>query len=270
METFPSFSAEPGSVFQTLTTTSLSDSTSLAYAPSHQRATEPLSSLPQSTPLQLPVFVATDGIHQKVSEFKAVGGRPRFSLGPVSLPSSTAVAGVAGVAEFGKESGSNPAWAPITGGGYSIVAPGKQQSLSPQLGSREGGGIVLWPPTTNSPNSAAAIAGANGASGVGAGDKRTLLYGMFVRTEDGTRWQCVECKRLFSSQGSLRAHARIHTGERPYQCQYCFRTFCQASTLRSHERLHTGEKPYKCEHCGRAFTQSAGLRSHLKTHRYDS
>ena len=102
------------------------------------------------------------------------------------------------------------------------------------------------------------------------GTRKQLLYGMFSRYEDGTRWQCEECKKLFSSQGSLRAHARIHTGERPYQCQYCCRTFCQASTLRSHERLHTGEKPYKCEHCGRAFTQSAGLRSHLKTHRYDS
>ena len=102
------------------------------------------------------------------------------------------------------------------------------------------------------------------------GSRKQLLYGMFSRYEDGTRWQCEQCKKLFSSQGSLRAHARIHTGERPYQCQYCSRTFCQASTLRSHERLHTGEKPYKCEHCGRAFTQSAGLRSHLKTHRYDS
>lgn len=101
-------------------------------------------------------------------------------------------------------------------------------------------------------------------------NKKQLLYGLFSRSEDGSRWHCEECKRLFSSQGSLRAHARIHTGERPYQCQYCFRAFCQASTLRSHERLHTGEKPYKCEDCGRAFTQSAGLRSHRKTHRYDN
>lgn len=100
--------------------------------------------------------------------------------------------------------------------------------------------------------------------------KKQLLYGLFSRCEDGSRWHCEECKRLFSSQGSLRAHARIHTGERPYQCQYCLRAFCQASTLRSHERLHTGEKPYKCEECGRAFTQSAGLRSHRKTHRYDA
>ena len=104
----------------------------------------------------------------------------------------------------------------------------------------------------------------------GVNNKKQLLYGLFSRCEDGSRWHCEECKRLFSSQGSLRAHARIHTGERPYQCQYCFRAFCQASTLRSHERLHTGEKPYKCDECGRAFTQSAGLRSHRKTHRYDS
>ena len=107
----------------------------------------------------------------------------------------------------------------------------------------------LWRPTHN-----------------GNGPKNQLLYGMFSRSEDGSRWKCARCERQFNSQGSLRAHARIHTGERPYKCKFCLRTFCQASTLRSHERLHTGEKPYKCGVCGRAFTQSAGLRSHLKTH----
>lgn len=121
-----------------------------------------------------------------------------------------------------------------------------------------------------SPTDLSAIALMQGGGGVGVGKKQQLLYGLFKRSEDGSRWHCEECKRLFSSQGSLRAHARIHTGERPYQCQHCLRAFCQASTLRSHERLHTGEKPYKCEDCGRAFTQSAGLRSHRKTHRYDT
>ena len=123
-------------------------------------------------------------------------------------------------------------------------------------------------PFVESPSPMGVLQGTTG--GGGGEGKKQLLYGLFSRSEDGSRWHCEECKRLFSSQGSLRAHARIHTGERPYQCQYCFRAFCQASTLRSHERLHTGEKPYKCEDCGRAFTQSAGLRSHRKTHRYAS
>ena len=89
---------------------------------------------------------------------------------------------------------------------------------------------------------------------------------MFVRLADSTHWQCKLCNRVFTSQGSLRAHARIHNNEKPYRCKYCQRSFTQASTLRSHERLHTGEKPYKCGTCGKCFTQSAGLRSHKKTH----
>lgn len=89
---------------------------------------------------------------------------------------------------------------------------------------------------------------------------------MFVRLADSTHWQCKLCNRVFTSQGSLRAHARIHNNEKPYRCKYCQRPFTQASTLRSHERLHTGEKPYKCDVCSKTFTQSAGLRSHKKTH----
>ena len=146
---------------------------------------------------------------------------------------------------------------------YHVATP-IHQGISPR--SKVSSFIPLWP-SNSLPGGSTSTEGGGGGEGEEGGEKP--LYGMFRKTHDN-RWQCIKCMKLFSSQGSLRAHARIHTGERPYQCQYCMRTFCQASTLRSHERLHTGEKPYKCEHCGRAFTQSAGLRSHLKTHRYDS
>ena len=92
-----------------------------------------------------------------------------------------------------------------------------QQQLSPQME------LVLWPTSDNPPRS-------------------STVDGMFIKMPDGTRWQCKKCKRLYR-QGSMRGHARIHTGDRPYQCQYCGRSFCQHSTLRSHERLHTGRSP---------------------------
>lgn len=238
-----------GFIVQSISTSTPSELTNTSYAPGHQvsmsRTVEPHS-------VQLPVFLA-DNLQHKISELKAaavVG--PRFGIDQ-SIPSSSTV---------GTDLQENSVWTSISPSAFSVgVAPGHPgiSKYQAQNGSREG--LATWP-ATKSPTTA-------GGGGKSRSSSSNLLYNMFSKTEDGTRWQCEECKRLFSSQGSLRAHARIHTGERPYQCQYCFRTFCQASTLRSHERLHTGEKPYKCEHCGRAFTQSAGLRSHLKTHRYD-
>ncbi len=150
----------------------------------------------------------------------------------------------------------------------------RDNSYSPQLSPRRLS-TQPWPtkqrsrsrsPLTIPIETTGESGGENWKTAAGGSRKSELLYGMFTRSEDGSRWRCVKCERHFNSQGSLRAHARIHTGERPYKCRFCSRTFCQASTLRSHERLHTGEKPYKCGICGRAFTQSAGLRSHLKTH----
>lgn len=240
-----------GFIVQSMTTSTQSELTNTSYSLGHQVVSMSRAVEPQA--VQLPVFL-TDNLQHKISELKAaavVG--PRFNIDQ-SIPSSTAV---------GTDLRENSVWTSISPSAHVAVTPGhpgiSKYQHPPQHGSREA--LATWP-VTKSPTT-------TGVGGKSRSTSSSLLYNMFSKTEDGTRWQCEECKRLFSSQGSLRAHARIHTGERPYQCQYCFRTFCQASTLRSHERLHTGEKPYKCEHCGRAFTQSAGLRSHLKTHRYD-
>ena len=214
-----------------------------SYVPGHQ-VSMPCKCIEPPPAAQLPMGVA-DNLGQKMSAATVTGSScvPTMTVG----------------VEVGRES---PVFTSVSANGYSVVTPAisahPKHHQPPQLGSQD------WPTGVKLPPGVVGTSGGGGGSG-----KTGLLYGMFIKLPDG-RWQCVRCNKLFNSQGSLRAHARIHTGERPYQCQYCYRTFCQASTLRSHERLHTGEKPYKCDHCGRAFTQSAGLRSHLKTHRYDS
>ncbi len=40
-----------------------------------------------------------------------------------------------------------------------------------------------------------------------------------------------------------------HKGIFPYVCDVCGKGTCTSSELRAHKRVHTGEKPYKCEHC---------------------
>ncbi|QQP56488.1 Zinc finger protein 234like, partial [Caligus rogercresseyi] len=40
----------------------------------------------------------------------------------------------------------------------------------------------------------------------------------------------------------------------------------EPSTLKAHSRVHTGDKPYKCKLCDKTFTQRAGLNYHKRLH----
>ena len=95
--------------------------------------------------------------------------------------------------------------------------------------------------------------------------------------ESGTivfRCEFPRCEKTFIIISEYQRHFATHDDKRRYYCPYseiCNKAFKRSDALKAHVRLHTGEKPFICPvgSCEFSFSTKAGLRYHVLKHKND-
>ncbi|XP_063861886.1 zinc finger protein Xfin-like isoform X2 [Scylla paramamosain] len=82
-------------------------------------------------------------------------------------------------------------------------------------------------------------------------------------------YECSVCRKMMTQSSTLKAHKRIHTGERPYQCPICSKTFTFYQCLWNHSWSHKTRESFPCDKCPRKFRYYQTLWNHYKVHTDD-